>query len=100
MGLYVGIFCSFVNKIISAYILNLSLQVTDSSVSQRNSANHLLITVILTAITAIQIIPYFVTNTQCAYQHVKIKSQVCKQFPWHQLFLPFQNKHIINTASS
>lgn len=46
--------------------INLALQATDSSVSQRNFTNHLLITVTLTAITAIQIILYFVANIQCA----------------------------------
>lgn len=51
----VGLFVKYTSR---NNFINLALQVTDSSVSQRNFTNHLLITVTLTAITTIQIILY------------------------------------------
>jgi len=58
--------CLFVKYISRNNFTNLALQVTDSSVSQRNITNHLLITVTLRAITANQINLHFVANIQCA----------------------------------
>lgn len=62
----VYVFCLFVKHTSRNNSINLALQVTNSSVSQRNFTNNLSITVILTGLFGLQWLLYFVANIWCA----------------------------------